>query len=461
MQRLRKIPALVTMLMVTLMVSTSVAAELPDIEGHWAEADIRELVTLGAITGYPDGSYRPQNHITRAEFSSVLRGALGLSEVPGQTYGDTIGHWAEGRIEALIQAGVIDTTLYGPHYGPDSAITREEIAMMTVGILSEITGGNEIPFTDQNEVSTGFEPYVAEAFAQGIIRGYPDDTFRPKGMATRAEAAVMAIRALRIVGIAEDPFAIVFFAADKSSMTEGTSATLSWEVTGASSISISPDIGPVKRSGSRKVAPESTTIYMLVCTHPSGTTTATVTIVVEPVKIMKPGPGRGVDTYVWSHRSTFNMSSSNQVLVGRTAADGVRRSMLSFQTTDIPNNAVILSAELLLHQAQTYYTVGDVLISVHGVTGAWSVDTVTWDNQPTFDPTPVSANTAKGGQSRWVSWDVRDLVQTWVDGRVKSYGLLLKAVDEESGATVHGFFASEYTGDPTKRPELRIHYYVP
>jgi len=81
------------LLTVLMAASTATAAALPDITGHWAEDDIRELVAMGAITGYPDETYRPEGTITRAEFSSVLRGALGLEEAAGATFPDTIGHW--------------------------------------------------------------------------------------------------------------------------------------------------------------------------------------------------------------------------------------------------------------------------------------------------------------------------------------------------------------------------------
>ncbi len=179
------------------------AAALPDVTGHWAEDEIRQLVGMGAITGYFDGTYRPENTITRAEFSSVLWGALVLDEAEEVTFPDTDDHWGQGRIEALIQEGVIDAGLYGQFHGPDEFITREEIAMMTVRMLDGGTGATAIPFTDAGEVGTGFREYVAEAYSQGIITGYPDNTFRPSGTATRAEAAVMAIRALRIAGLVE------------------------------------------------------------------------------------------------------------------------------------------------------------------------------------------------------------------------------------------------------------------
>src|SRR6056297_911467 len=98
-----KLVLLLTLLLIISSISVVTAeAELPDINDHWAEDFIRELVDIGAITGYPDGLYRPENKITRAEFGSVLRGALELEEVEGKTFPDTLGHWGEGRIEALI-----------------------------------------------------------------------------------------------------------------------------------------------------------------------------------------------------------------------------------------------------------------------------------------------------------------------------------------------------------------------
>ena len=194
----------VVVLLILFTASVAGAAALPDVADHWAEGEIRQLVGIGAITGYPDGTYKPEDTITRAEFSSVMWGALGLHEAEGAMFPDTDGHWGQGRIEALIQDGIIDTELFEQHYGPDDPITREEIAMMTVRMLDGGTGTTDIPFTDAGEIGTGFREYVAEAYGQGIITGYPDDTFRPSGTATRAEAAVMAIRTLRIADLVDE-----------------------------------------------------------------------------------------------------------------------------------------------------------------------------------------------------------------------------------------------------------------
>ena len=64
---------------VMVQVSTQHAAPvLTDIAGNWAQASIQELVYMGAITGYPDGTFRPDNTITRAELISIIDKALKL-----------------------------------------------------------------------------------------------------------------------------------------------------------------------------------------------------------------------------------------------------------------------------------------------------------------------------------------------------------------------------------------------
>src|SRR6056297_410780 len=248
-----KLILLLTLLLIISSISVVTAEELPDIDGHWAEDFIRELVDLGAITGYPDGLYRPENKITRSEFASVLRGALELEEVEGETFSDTLGHWGEGRIEALVKEGVIDTDLYEENYSPDDYISREEIAMMTVRMLGSGITATETPFLDEGAIGDGYNEYVAEAYEKEIITGYPDTTFRPAGTASRAEAAVMVIRGLNAKGVEDDfelppaeeePISTVptinFFTADATTIMQGGTVFLEWEVDDADKVTITP-----------------------------------------------------------------------------------------------------------------------------------------------------------------------------------------------------------------------------
>lgn len=76
--------------------------------------------------------------------------------------------------------------------------------------------------------------------------------------------------------------------ADQSTITEGESATLSWEVTNATSVSLDQEIGTVALSGSTSISPTSTTTYTLTAINNAGSSTATVTITVIPAIVEQP-----------------------------------------------------------------------------------------------------------------------------------------------------------------------------
>ena len=71
---------------------------LKDINTHWAKSSINKLVALGAIKGYPDKTFRPDQTITRAEFASVLVEAFDLPANTQKVFNDTKGHWAQVQI---------------------------------------------------------------------------------------------------------------------------------------------------------------------------------------------------------------------------------------------------------------------------------------------------------------------------------------------------------------------------
>ena len=203
MQFKKKIILLVCLFLLFSLTQSALASDLSDLAEHWAENEIRKLVDLGAITGYPDNTFKPEDSITKAEYSSVLWGVLGLSETEGENFTDIKGHWCQGRIEALISEGIIDTEVYSKKYKPDKPITRQEIAMMVARMLDLDNVRKALSFKDVNKVGAEFYNYVVNVFDKEIITGYPDNTFRPEDTATRAEAAVMIIRALDTAGLVE------------------------------------------------------------------------------------------------------------------------------------------------------------------------------------------------------------------------------------------------------------------
>ncbi|MGI6486028.1 MAG: S-layer homology domain-containing protein [Tepidanaerobacteraceae bacterium] len=170
---------------------------LTDIIGHWAENNIRVLVGLGAVSGYPDNTFKPDNNITRAEFATILVKAFELSLDSGKVFADTADHWAREYISTAAYHGIV-TGYDASTFGPNDLITREQMAVMIVRATQLDTSEEEIPFTDSERISAWAKEAVAAAVKNGIISGYPDNTVRPRNYATRAEAATILVNALQV-----------------------------------------------------------------------------------------------------------------------------------------------------------------------------------------------------------------------------------------------------------------------
>lgn len=168
---------------------------LKDIAGHWAENNIQELVALGAISGYPDGTFKPDNNITRAEFATVLVKAFQLEPQSGKIFKDTAGHWAQETISTAASYGIV-SGYSADTFGPDDLITREQMAVMVVKAAKLTPAAVELSFTDSAGISEWAREAMTTAVANGIINGYPDNTVRPQGSATRAEAVTVIVNAL-------------------------------------------------------------------------------------------------------------------------------------------------------------------------------------------------------------------------------------------------------------------------
>ena len=170
---------------------------LTDIAGHWAEENIKQLVALGAVSGYPDNIFKPENKITRAEFATILVKAFKLEPQKGKTFADTEGHWARDSISTAAYHGIVsgyDAT----RFGPDDNITREQMAVMIMNASQLPAVTAESSLVDSNSISAWAKEAVATAVKNGIINGYPDNTFRPRANATRAEAVTVVVNALNI-----------------------------------------------------------------------------------------------------------------------------------------------------------------------------------------------------------------------------------------------------------------------
>lgn len=179
------------------------APGLRDIARHWARSLIETAVQRGYVHGYPDGTFRPDAPVTRAEALKLVVAAWGLKPDPKgtQPFADLGGHWlaAQGWVQAALQAGIILPEEASGRFEPDPPAAREQLAVWVVRAMKGEDRARAwqgtLPFRDAGDVTR--VGHVALAAERGIVTGYPDGTFRPKGTATRAEAVAMVERALR------------------------------------------------------------------------------------------------------------------------------------------------------------------------------------------------------------------------------------------------------------------------
>jgi len=167
---------------------------------HWAKNWIEALYNEGITSGYPDGTYRPENPVTRAEMAVFLLNGMGVSVPPSDgshNFSDISGHWAENYIEELYDLGITGGYPDGT-YRPENLVTRAEMAVFLLKGMAvsppAIDGSH--PFTDV--AGHWAEVFIEELFDQGITGGYPDGTYRPENRVTRAEMAVFLVNAFNI-----------------------------------------------------------------------------------------------------------------------------------------------------------------------------------------------------------------------------------------------------------------------
>ncbi len=168
---------------------------LKDIKGHWAEQAILKLLARGIVKGYPDQTFRPDTSISRAEFAAMLVKAFKLEATTGKVFEDTANHWAREIIANAAAHGIVigyDTSTFGP----DDPITREQMAVMMVKAAKLPGTSGETVFTDNADISAWAQNSVAAGVKAGIIKGYPDNTFKPQNNATRAEAVTVILNSI-------------------------------------------------------------------------------------------------------------------------------------------------------------------------------------------------------------------------------------------------------------------------
>lgn len=160
-----------------------------DIAGHWAESVITQWQNKGLIQGYEDGTFKPGNTITRAEFVTLMNNAKGFWSEGSINFSDVKnGSWFYSAVARAVAAGYVKGYSDGS-FKPGNTITRAEAAVMIANAarLSANEAG-AYRFTDVGSIPAWARGSVGAVVAAGYMTGYPDGSFYANASISRAEA---------------------------------------------------------------------------------------------------------------------------------------------------------------------------------------------------------------------------------------------------------------------------------
>jgi hypothetical protein len=178
-----------------------------DIQNHWGKDTIMRMHSLDIIKGFPDGTFCPNNPVTRAELSAIVFNAFGFSsnEQNESKFIDVEKHWANEFISEVSECFIF---IEDDVFNPDKPANREE----TIAVIASAAGLKDsyvnpsivdCVFKDFQLISDSLKESIAQCYLKGIVRGYEDGTFGPGSNVTRAEVCAI-IENVLINGVTTD-----------------------------------------------------------------------------------------------------------------------------------------------------------------------------------------------------------------------------------------------------------------
>ncbi|WP_270506135.1 IdeS/Mac family cysteine endopeptidase [Paraclostridium sordellii] len=169
---------------------------LKDISGHWAKKEINQFISSGYVNGYEDGTFRPDNSITRAEFVKLVNKYFGFNNKEDIKFSDiNTNDWYYNDICIASKAGYING-YEDKTFKPNKTITREEVSKILISIKNKQDNVYDKlnKYADKNKVSNWAKPYVEGAIEQGYLKGDDLGLLNPTNNITRAESVTILSR---------------------------------------------------------------------------------------------------------------------------------------------------------------------------------------------------------------------------------------------------------------------------
>ncbi|MFC5471857.1 S-layer homology domain-containing protein [Cohnella suwonensis] len=177
----------------------SAQAPAPDTKGHWAEKEINDWVSQGLIQGFSDGSFKPDQSITRGEFMVLVNRAFGFTELADVAFKDLkTKAWVYQDIRKAVKAGYVNGYSDGTiRYS--RTINRQESAVVVANLLRlPANPGAANVFSDAGKIASWGKGAVGALTTEQVWKNIADVSFEPSKDLTRAEAVVVLDRATRL-----------------------------------------------------------------------------------------------------------------------------------------------------------------------------------------------------------------------------------------------------------------------
>jgi hypothetical protein len=167
--------------------------------GFWAEDSIYAIACEGITSGYADGTYRPSQNVQRSQMAAfIIRPEYGedFSYSPTPHFTDVLDtHWAFKYVQKMYDEGI--TTGYPDGtYRPSQNVTRGQMAAFIIkALFGDSFSYTLTPYFTDVPDSHGFFNYIQKMYDEGITTGYPDGTYRPSQNVSRAQMATFIAKA--------------------------------------------------------------------------------------------------------------------------------------------------------------------------------------------------------------------------------------------------------------------------
>ena len=172
------------------------AAGYNDTAGHWAESSIERWSGYNIVEGY-DGSFSPDDSLTRGQMAKILSNTLGLTESAENPFADVpAGAWYTPYVLRCYAAGIMEGD--GVNANPEAVVTRQETVVMFCRALdiAPADSADLSSYADGGSVADWAAPYMAAATRAGIVNGVGGNQIAPLGDMTRAAFMTVLDRAV-------------------------------------------------------------------------------------------------------------------------------------------------------------------------------------------------------------------------------------------------------------------------